>query len=80
MLKMTENNIEFAPVTLHVGAGTFLPVKTNDISSHDMHSEHFLISEDTIKKDNKAKKTTYQSFVLEQQALELYNLLQKCVK
>ena len=31
MKKMKDNNIEFAPVTLHVGAGTFLPVKTNDI-------------------------------------------------
>ena len=56
MKKMKDNNIEFAPVTLHVGAGTFLPVKTNDISSHDMHSEHFLISDQTIERIEKANK------------------------
>lgn len=33
------NGIEFSEVTLHVGAGTFLPVKTDDIANHKMHSE-----------------------------------------
>lgn len=32
---------EFAPITLHVGAGTFLPVKTEQISAHRMHAERF---------------------------------------
>jgi S-adenosylmethionine:tRNA ribosyltransferase-isomerase len=31
--------VEFAEVTLHVGAGTFLPVKTDDVSAHKMHAE-----------------------------------------
>lgn len=35
-------------VTLHVGAGTFLPVKTDDVSEHPMHTEHFEIHLDTL--------------------------------
>jgi S-adenosylmethionine:tRNA ribosyltransferase-isomerase len=41
---------EMAELTLHVGAGTFLPVKSETISGHDMHSEHFYISRDFLKK------------------------------
>ena len=37
--QMAERGIEVAEVTLHVGAGTFLPVKVDDISAHKMHSE-----------------------------------------
>lgn len=40
--------IRCVDITLHVGAGTFQPVRSNDISMHEMHSEHFLISRDTI--------------------------------
>jgi S-adenosylmethionine:tRNA ribosyltransferase-isomerase len=39
LAKLKTNGIEFSEVTLHVGAGTFLPVKTDDISQHKMHSE-----------------------------------------
>lgn len=35
-------------VTLHVGAGTFKPVKSETIGGHDMHTEHFAVSKDTI--------------------------------
>lgn len=45
--------IEF--VTLHVGAGTFLPVKVEDINEHRMHSEWFSISQNTASNINKAK-------------------------
>ena len=37
-----------AEVTLHVGAGTFLPVKSDDAAQHDMHTEHFDVTLDTI--------------------------------
>ncbi|MCX7749787.1 MAG: tRNA preQ1(34) S-adenosylmethionine ribosyltransferase-isomerase QueA [Clostridia bacterium] len=47
--------IEIAYVTLHVGLGTFRPVKTDDILKHTMHSEFFSISEETCGKINKAK-------------------------
>ena len=40
--------IRFAYVTLHVGAGTFLPVETDDLSQHRMHSERFGIPRGTL--------------------------------
>jgi len=40
--------IRFAYVTLHVGAGTFLPVETDDLSQHRMHSERFSIPPATL--------------------------------
>ena len=39
----------FAEVTLHVGAGTFLPVKDEDATKHAMHTEHFEVSLDTLR-------------------------------
>ncbi len=41
--------IRSVEITLHVGAGTFQPVKTNDISEHEMHCEHFFVSKKAIK-------------------------------
>ena len=38
-----------ASVTLHVGAGTFSPVKTEDLSAHRMHTEWYRIPESTVK-------------------------------
>ncbi|WP_425363649.1 tRNA preQ1(34) S-adenosylmethionine ribosyltransferase-isomerase QueA [Candidatus Tisiphia endosymbiont of Hybos culiciformis] len=49
-------NIETAFITLHVGAGTFLPVKTDDIDQHQMHSEYYHIDKKTEDMINKAKK------------------------
>ncbi len=43
-----KKGIKTAPVTLHVGAGTFVPVKSDTIGSHRMHVEHFRIDRDTI--------------------------------
>lgn len=40
---------DFAEVTLHVGAGTFLPVKDEDAAQHPMHTEHFEIRRDTVR-------------------------------
>jgi S-adenosylmethionine:tRNA ribosyltransferase-isomerase len=40
--------IKSVEITLHVGAGTFQPVKTNDISEHEMHCEHFFVSKEVI--------------------------------
>lgn len=54
--KIKQKGVETAFVTLHVGAGTFLPVKTEDISKHKMHSEWCQISEDVAGKINNAKK------------------------
>ncbi len=47
--------VEFAEVTLHVGLGTFLPVKSERIEDHTMHSEWVEITEENAEKINKAK-------------------------
>ena len=48
--------MEIANVTLHVGIGTFRPVKVENIEEHDMHSEHFYIKQEDVEKINKAKR------------------------
>lgn len=48
--------IDIARVTLHVGLGTFRPVKTENIQEHHMHSEFYMIPEEAAEKINKAKK------------------------
>lgn len=53
--KLKNNGNSFLDLTLHVGAGTFEPVKTNDIKDHYMHSEFFSIDKNTVNKLNKAK-------------------------
>ncbi len=47
--------VEIAPVTLHVGLGTFRPVKAEEITDHHMHSEFYQISEETAEKINRTK-------------------------
>jgi len=46
--QLQQNGIQTAYITLHVGAGTFQPVKADNIAEHKMHSEIYHISEDTI--------------------------------
>ena len=53
--KIEEKGIEIANVTLHVGIGTFRPVKEQTIEEHKMHSEHFYIKQEDVDKINKAK-------------------------
>lgn len=47
LAKLKHMGVTFSEVTLHVGAGTFLPVKTDDISAHKMHSEWGHVSAQT---------------------------------
>jgi S-adenosylmethionine:tRNA ribosyltransferase-isomerase len=47
--------VEIAEVTLHVGLGTFRPVKVEEVTEHHMHSEYYSISEDAADKINRAK-------------------------
>jgi len=54
--KIKEKGCEIVSVTLNVGAGTFLPVKHEDVREHNMHSEEFEISSMTAVKLNRAKK------------------------
>lgn len=46
---LLEKNIEYTELTLHVGAGTFKPVKSEMITDHDMHAEHMYVSRHFIK-------------------------------
>ena len=54
--KLEEKGVKIANVTLHVGIGTFRPVKVENIEEHDMHSEHFYIKQEDAKKINEAKR------------------------
>ena len=54
--KIKEKGIEVANVTLHVGIGTFRPVKVENVEEHHMHSEHFYIKQEDADKINNAKK------------------------
>ena len=54
--KIKEKGVEIANVTLHVGIGTFRPVKVENIEEHDMHSEHYYIKKEDADKINKCKK------------------------
>ncbi len=53
--KIRNKGIEILEVMLHVGLGTFRPVKEDSILDHDMHSEYFEITEEVAEKINKAK-------------------------
>jgi len=53
--KLKNKGIEFAEVTLHVGLGTFLPVKTERVEDHTMHSEWIELTEENAEKINRAK-------------------------
>lgn len=56
LLKQIEDmGITIAHVTLHVGLGTFRPVKVDDILDHHMHSEFYMIEEEAAKKINDTK-------------------------
>jgi S-adenosylmethionine:tRNA ribosyltransferase-isomerase len=52
---LEQQGINHTFVTLHVGAGTFQPVKTEQIANHKMHSEYFEIDQNTIDKINQTK-------------------------
>ena len=57
LLKEIEDmGVSIAHVTLHVGLGTFRPVKVDEIEDHHMHSEFYVVEEEEAKKINDAKK------------------------
>ncbi len=53
--KIKDMGVEILDVTLHVGLGTFRPVKVDDINDHHMHSEFYMIDDEVAKKLNEAK-------------------------
>lgn len=58
--KIEEKGVNIARVTLHVGLGTFRPVKVEDILEHHMHSEFYSIEEEAAEKINAAKESGHR--------------------
>lgn len=56
MEKIKHKGVNIGYVTLHVGLGTFRPVKTDDITQHHMHSEHYWLPKETAELINETKK------------------------
>ena len=54
--KIKEKGVDIAFVTLHVGLGTFRPVKVEDVLNHEMHSEYYMVDKESTDKINNAKK------------------------
>ena len=54
--KIKAKGVQIANVTLHVGIGTFRPVKVENIEDHNMHSEHYYIKQEDADKINNARK------------------------
>ncbi|MEG1310822.1 MAG: tRNA preQ1(34) S-adenosylmethionine ribosyltransferase-isomerase QueA [Romboutsia sp.] len=53
--QIKEKGVDIAFVTLHVGLGTFRPVKVDDVLNHEMHSEYYMVDKEAADKINKAK-------------------------
>ncbi len=53
--RLQAKGTEIEELTLHVGAGTFKPVKSESVSEHDMHTEHFFINQSTLEALKKEK-------------------------
>ncbi len=53
--KIREKGIQIAHVTLHVGLGTFRPVKVDNIQEHHMHSEFYMVEEEQARKINETR-------------------------
>lgn len=54
--KLAQKGVHIVYVTLHVGLGTFRPVKVEDIERHEMHSEYFVIDQEACQMINETKK------------------------
>ena len=55
--KIEEKGVKIANVTLHVGIGTFRPVKEENVENHEMHTEHFYIKQEDVDKINETKRS-----------------------
>ena len=53
--RIREKGVDVVPVLLHVGLGTFRPVKTENVEEHEMHSEYFEVTEEAAARINAAR-------------------------
>ena len=58
--QIKDKGVDIAFVTLHVGLGTFRPVKVDDVLEHDMHSEYYMVTQEAADKINKAKENGHR--------------------
>ena len=58
--KIRARGVKICFVTLHIGAGTFLPVKTQNVAEHKMHAERFELGAETVSAVNAAKKSGHR--------------------
>jgi S-adenosylmethionine:tRNA ribosyltransferase-isomerase len=58
--EIREKGIDIVPVLLHVGLGTFRPVKTDTVEDHKMHSEFYSVSQDSADRINSARKNGHR--------------------
>lgn len=62
--KLEEKGVNIVYVTLHVGLGTFRPVKVDDVTNHKMHSEYFVITKEACNIINETKKRGNKVFAV----------------
>lgn len=55
MDRIREKGVDIVPVLLHVGLGTFRPVKVENVEDHEMHSEYYEVTEDAARRINAAR-------------------------
>lgn len=60
MERLEQKGVEFAAVTLHVGLGTFRPVKEEEITDHVMHSEQYFVTPETAERINQARRSGHR--------------------
>lgn len=60
LASLREKGVRIAEVTLHVGLGTFRPVKVADVTQHHMHSEFYLVDEETAELINSAREAGHR--------------------
>lgn len=58
--KVKNMGVDIAEVTLHVGLGTFRPVKVENVLDHHMHSEFYMVSQEAADKINRAKESGHR--------------------
>ena len=64
LTQLKAKNIEIIYITLHIGLGTFNPIKTKNIFDHNMHYENYVISQKATNQLNKAKKDNKSIFAV----------------
>ncbi len=64
LARIADKGVNLAYVTLHVGLGTFRPVKVEDVTAHKMHSEYYMMDEATAALINRTKEQGHQVFAV----------------